>query len=112
MIDSSSKETKNKTARQSKPEGVHRVLVFFEKNDGNSAATTLLATLPPAGAPAAGGQPASAKAPTNATDCISLCSYSRASCKSFSWCSGRSSGNSCCSSFNSDSCEINLTSAT
>lgn len=62
----------NKTARQvwtpqSKAEGVHRVLVFFEKNDGSSAATTPLVTPPPVGAPAAGGQPAPAKAPMNAT---------------------------------------------
>uniref|UniRef100_A0A0M3HMM6 Major sperm protein n=1 Tax=Ascaris lumbricoides TaxID=6252 RepID=A0A0M3HMM6_ASCLU len=65
-------DEQNKTARQvwtpqSKAEGVHRVLVFFEKNDGSSAATTALVTPPPVGAPAAGGQPAPAKAPMNAT---------------------------------------------
>lgn len=62
---------KNKTARQvwtpqSKAEGVHRVLVFFEKNDGSPAATTPVAIAPPAAAPATGGPVAPAKAPINA----------------------------------------------
>ncbi|KHN84650.1 Uncharacterized protein R05D3.5 [Toxocara canis] len=58
-------DEKEKTARQvwtpqSKPEGVRRVLVFFEKNDGTPAATP---PPPPPGAPAPGAPPAAGKPP-------------------------------------------------